>query len=108
MLKAGVKVAVIIHLEDANPALPAAPTVEEAAAAERTRSSIKHQLAIHISAAKTIADKATAERLLEVIDNGIRNVLNNLSVYPVIGGDKEPDLGAAFGGDPEPSKDEVN
>lgn len=94
MLKAHVKINISIHLEDESVQVdPAASAILNLA--------IKYPLQVHHAGTIAVADKAEAERVIEMINNHVRSTFKQMNVDPCVTG-HTPDLALAFGGDPEP------
>ena len=94
-LNAHVKVNVVIQLESEDSA--AGPNAAEAIMA-------RYPLQAHHAGVVEVADVAEGERVIEALGNHIRTTFAQMGVRPLPPGQHKPDLAAAFGGDPEPSR----
>ncbi len=108
MLRAVVKIAVVVHLEDLEevPGNGDAPALDEATIAARflrdgEHAKIKMPLQVHVAGEKNVTDKAAAERMLLALLNAMQTATKQLSIV-ALRGDHVPKLEAAFGGDQEP------
>lgn len=102
-MKAHVKVNITIHLEDETeiPDNGGLPAFDEAVIAARflrdgAHSKIKTPLQVHCAGARSVTDRADAERVLDMIRGSTLSAFGNLSVV-LVAGSHVPDLALAKG-----------
>lgn len=113
MLKASLKVNIILQLDDGEPDVPGnaeAPALNEQVIAARFLRDAEHAkyklpLQMHFAGLKALDDKAAAERLMEALERGLTTMCAQLSITQHPGGEHVPDLALAKGGLPEPKPD---
>jgi len=95
MLKAHVKINVIIHLEN------------EGSSDAKEAFGAKYPLAAHHAGVIEVADIPEGERAMTMIANHVNSMFKNMSVRPVAPAVAIhiPTLEAAFGGDQEPNRE---
>lgn len=93
MLKAHVKINVIVHLEN------------EGDSNDKATLESKYDLAAHHAGVVLVENREEGERVAAMIGNHVNSMFRALSVRPLPPGDHIPDLAAAMGGSPEPKKD---
>lgn len=93
MLKAYVKVNILVHLEN------------EGSADAKEAFGAKYPLAEHRAGTVEVKDISEGERLVGMLNNHLNNTFMQLGILELKGTHK-PDLALAFGGDPEPKRPE--